>query len=334
LSQVTRLTISLGGLDGYGDIYIDDIRVYPERCVPAYAPQADFTDDCAVDFADLDNLAASWLVSDYNVLPTEPTGSPVVWYLFDETSGATATDETGNYDGTVNIETAWDPSGYSGSGCINFTGTTYVSVPSAVLDQISDQITISVWVNGNPDAQPSPTVDYFFHADTQSSAHGLMIHCPYANGTVLWRAGAAGPEHSGDFDDIWWATAGPDDWEGQWNHYAFTKNVTDGRQTIYRNGELVAQNTNATQPIKPSAPLCYIGARVDGGLGYHGRMDDFRIYNYELTQPEILTLADVSELYVPLAVPTLDLYDDEKIDFKDFAKFAADEWLAGEILWP
>jgi len=41
----------------------------------------------------------------------------LAYYKFDETSGTTVSDETGDYDGTINISNAWHTGGKYG-GCI------------------------------------------------------------------------------------------------------------------------------------------------------------------------------------------------------------------------
>ena len=50
----------IGG--GGGVLYFDDMRLQPVRCVPKYGPLADLTDDCIVDIEDLRVLADEWLV--------------------------------------------------------------------------------------------------------------------------------------------------------------------------------------------------------------------------------------------------------------------------------
>lgn len=56
----------------------------------------------------------------------------------------------------------------------------------------------------------------------------------------------------------------------------------------------------------------------------NGTLDDVRVYNVALTESEILCL-------VGLTLPT-DLYEDLKIDFKDYAELAA--WWLDEQLYP
>jgi hypothetical protein len=52
---------------GDGIVHFDDIRLYPPICVPQYAPQADFSGNCFVDFEDYAILANQWF---------QPPGDP------------------------------------------------------------------------------------------------------------------------------------------------------------------------------------------------------------------------------------------------------------------
>jgi len=73
------------------------------------------------------------------------------------------------------------------------------------------------------------------------------------------------------------------------------------------------------------------------GTGWYGRydglIDDFRIYNYALSQTEAAYIATdgTGIIDVPLVTPA-DLFNDKHIDFKDFSIFA-DSWLEN-VLWP
>ncbi len=67
LAAVKKMYIGLGNrtsptAGGTGTIFIDDIRVYPSRCVPSMGkPAADLSGNCVVDAADVDILANLWL---------------------------------------------------------------------------------------------------------------------------------------------------------------------------------------------------------------------------------------------------------------------------------
>jgi len=140
-----------------------------------------------------------------------------------------------------------------------------------------------------------------------------------------------------------------EDVQQKWNHWAVTKDANSdanlGELKVYLNGSLFASNMFARLKITD------VGAfRIGAETGYKdgvlkglitGRMDDFRIYDYALTQGEVCSLADMTpgttyeqpvETLLRSTGLSTDVYDDNKIDFKDFSAMAA-TWLQ-EQLWP
>jgi len=69
LAAVKKMYIGLGNrasptLGGTGTIFIDDIGVYPSRCIPSKGkPAADLGGNCIVDYPDLEIMAGQWLAT-------------------------------------------------------------------------------------------------------------------------------------------------------------------------------------------------------------------------------------------------------------------------------
>ncbi|MBU2597320.1 MAG: hypothetical protein KJ757_07165 [Planctomycetes bacterium] len=63
LTKIKKITLGVGPADpcGTGTLYIDDIRLYPPRCM--FGRTGDFTGDCFVNCNDLKILADNWLSS-------------------------------------------------------------------------------------------------------------------------------------------------------------------------------------------------------------------------------------------------------------------------------
>ncbi|MFY9153842.1 MAG: RICIN domain-containing protein [Prolixibacteraceae bacterium] len=73
---------------------------------------------------------------------------------------------------------------------------------------------------------------------------------------------------------------------GEWTHVAVTLSLSGAR--MYLNGELVDESTDITiRPIDFKPILNYIGRAQTTVPFFNGKMDDFRIYNYELSPEEI-----------------------------------------------
>ena len=72
LGSVKSLTIGIGdgsNPGGKGCVYIDDVRLYPRRCVPGLAkPGWDLNNDCVVNCLDLQIMAANWLSSEESIV--------------------------------------------------------------------------------------------------------------------------------------------------------------------------------------------------------------------------------------------------------------------------
>ncbi len=77
--------------------------------------------------------------------------------------------------------------------------------------------------------------------------------------------------------------------KGEWSHIAITLGTNYAR--MYVNGELADEATNiSTRPIDFKPIMNYIGRAQNYALFFDGHIDDFRIYNYELSPEEIAKL--------------------------------------------
>jgi len=323
---------------GIGTLYFDEIRVHPRRCVTEYGPDGDTTGDCAVDYGDVNDVATDWLLDDYNIVATSPASGPVGWWMLDEGSGTTANDSAGSNHGTWGgtiAEPRWfdDPCrGY----VMDFDGVSYFDIPSAAFADVNDELTITFWEYGT--MTPSEEAAHvMFHAHDACSPYDLTVKCelwhPAATGCDLFFDAGTGGEASADSVS---GRASAAEYTGQWNHYAFTKNVSSGEMRIYLNGVLFADEDTDTldAPVKGSEISSFkIGSDADADRKYDGYLSDVRLYKYALSYGEVRHVAgEMDDLLIPLPRPEVDVYADGEIDFYDYA-VVADDWLT-EILWP
>ncbi len=361
LQQVKTIYIGVGDRDtatgvASGFIYIDDINLYVPRYVDSKFP-ANLNGDQAIDFTDLGFYALSWLEEGFTVTASQPSDSNlVVHYEFEDTTGKIVTDSSGNnFDGvTTDTYNHYDSAGVIG-GCLDFGGVTGVSVPAADVfnvNALEDQITISVWVKAEEDYYPQG--DYWSDhwailfqggkwASQGTQYRYLMGYAPTAvmynnnpdirNATILFRTSPDGTIPSAD--NVAYSYAEPEDWgDGQWVHFAFVKNAAENTMGIYKNGVLIASRGNADTQLNLDAlktqGFC-IGQIVPGAWYYHGKMDDFRIYDRALSQAEIVDLAGETSVYQHLLTEA-DFDNSDKVDFLDFDELA-ESW-SDELLWP
>jgi len=291
----------------------------------------DFYRDFRVDENDLKVIAEDWLKEGtYEATGTEPDANHlVVHYNFDETSGSTAYDSSSPaYNGAVQVVSsgapktdAWD-SGGQDAGCINFNGNTKVVVSSAstAFAGVSSAVTVALWVNGNAAIQPDPAWGMLFQAGKSGNARLLLVHLPTPNNMgVMFESGSRNVQR------LFWSDVTEPEWEGQWNHYAFTLDTAAGLARIYCNGEKKAERTGATTGVAGISSFMVGNGFEDGtNYEYFGKIDDFRVYGYALSPEEVLSIYTGPQ-QSPADSPA-NIYLDEIIDFKDYSRLAA-RWL-------
>ena len=198
---------------------------------------------------------------------------------FDETSGTTASDITGN---------GWDATLSGGAGfaagkinnALTLNGNSqYAALPAGIASGMND-FTIAAWV------KPNSTGDWSRIFDFGSSTSVNMFLVAKNPGTNVARF-AITTSGSGGEQRIDANAAIP---AGVWTHVAVTLSGTTG--TLYING--TAAGTNANMTLTPaslgSTTNNYIGKSQYADPYLNGQVDDFRIANRALTSSEIASL--------------------------------------------
>ena len=314
----------LGPGPGDAMFYFDDIRLYSSRCLEENMLDADFNYDCLVNFKDLEEMAYSWLDTGYNVYPVAVPNAPVAWYEFENYLN----DSAGNTFGRKIGEPRYTQGVYGQA--ISFDGledAVEITNATDLFSKISTAITIAFWQKG---------ADSPYHTDTlfctnytygeNDPAIAINLGCWRRPGQYNWDCGSPW-----SFDNkINGTHRYASEWMGRWNHWAFTKDTEAGVMKIYLNGRLYDSRSGTYSPISGITSF-EIGNGWYGG--YDGLIDDFRIYNYALTQPEIAYIAtNGTGIFDQALLTPADLNGDKKIDFSDFA-FLADHWLENQN-WP
>jgi len=317
LSNVTSFAIGFGDSvapGGTGTMYFNDILLYHERCLPEMGPVGDLNADCFVGMQDLVIFLDDWLNSDYSVTASAPqSGNLCAHYEFNETTGTTASDSSANnYDAPIEPDTVtdiWDHSGHNG-GCIVLDNRFEVILPAGVFSGITNEVTIAFRVNGDSD-------DYSDPVDSVEFTAGPV---PIENHT---------------WDRLVWGIDQADSYGGCWNHYAIVKNAGAGTIRLYLNGLLVARHIEAPEVMNGSLSEQIYLALIPG-YDLQVKIDDLCVYNYALSQGEVLYLAAGagSELIQPLepVLTNSDLTNDGTINLADFAMITQD-WLKQQF-WP
>jgi hypothetical protein len=314
---------------GTGTLFIDDIRVYPSRCVPSMLkPAADLNDDCVVDYLDLEVLANDWLLADSFITTSNPGAANLAaQYKFDgdvqDSSGK------GN-NGTINGDPTWVAAGKVGSA-LRFDGDgDYVDCGAGATLNITNGVTIAAWIKLSVTGLDQKIVG---NQDNSTGGYKMTV---YTNDRVEFEirtSAGAGTLNRTVAGGTALAT-------GVWYHVVGVYSE-GGYLRTYVNGVLdrelitTAVLGTSTGTLKSGCEPYTTTANF-----FNGIIDDLRIYNKALSAGEIAYLGDETpadgKLYVP--VPSVaELYSGEpqgsrKIDLKDYAELA-DAWLE-EILWP
>ncbi len=159
-----------------------------------------------------------------------------------------------------------------------FTVSDKISVPEQVFENLDAEVTIAFWVNGFPQNQPENGT--CFEGVNATNNRVLNSHLPWSNSRVYWDAG-----WDGGYDRIDKAAV-EGNFEGKWNHWAFTKNTATGSMKIYLNGNLWHSGTSFDNSMAGIVNFS-IGAAAGWSNFYNGRIDEFQIWSVELDQNTI-----------------------------------------------
>ncbi|MES2997699.1 MAG: cadherin domain-containing protein, partial [Verrucomicrobiota bacterium] len=180
-------------------------------------------------------------------------------------------------------------SGASGDRALDLgttgTGTCAETSNVAWLNQVTatNKITISFWQKLSTVANNQSF--YALSPSSSSSQRGLAAHTPHVGNVYFDASGAGTPNRT--------VVAQPagHDWT-QWVHVAFVRN-NDTAQ-IWLNGTLLKSETGKAA-LKSDITKLLIGAGVDAALnpssGVTGKIDDFAVFNTNLSSAQIGKLA-------------------------------------------
>ena len=155
-----------------------------------------------------------------------------------------------------------------------------IDLPTTSMNNISNEVTVSFWINGNADVLPQNTT--IIEGYDASNQRTLNIHFPWSNGRMYWDCGNSG---TASYDRIDKA-ATLSEYTNDWSHWAFTKNAITGDQKIYRNGILWHSGTGNNRTIDITTLKL---ASNGGGNSYFwdGHIRELRIFDKELSATTI-----------------------------------------------
>jgi alpha-tubulin suppressor-like RCC1 family protein len=222
---------------------------------------------------------------------TIPITGLVGWWNFDEGSGTSAADSSGNSNtGTLTNGPTWTTGGKINSA-LGFVAasTQYVSVPySSIFDFATGSFTVSAWMKAN--SLPA----------TQHSANAQLVGKQRGDESIGWTFQFHGSSGTGNAD-LWLS-------DGAGHYTTYTNSTPLSLSVWYHLVFIVDRSTNTlrsyvngikdgTEPSIVSygnvddPDALFIGAeRTDGLSSFDGTIDDVRIYNRALSASEVWRL--------------------------------------------
>jgi hypothetical protein len=347
LSRMEKIYIGFGErgnetpAGGAGDVYFDDIRVYPATCVlsersPDFV-KLDLYPDCVVNFDDVRIMAGEWLRADVYLGPvTKPDDANLLgWWPLDEGDGGDVNDYSGKDHNGV-IETL-DTDVYWVAGrnyndvnyALDFDGGRVRVRDTAALRPL-DQVSVCAWVMYSQEQNNGRVVvkgaddkeTYQLEVDDEDD---LVFHVCDGNDYDPCDDDYEGYEADSDDDALE---------RGEWSHVAGTFDGSDLK--CYINGAVAG-----TEDASDLLFLCQDPGDLGIGKRPHsdndefvGTIDDVRIYDYALSIEEVRYLATDGAGWVPMYSIANLVYDEPlgegAVNLRDFAALAV-EWLEEDM---
>ncbi|MGF6854041.1 LamG-like jellyroll fold domain-containing protein [Paraburkholderia sp. CI3] len=203
---------------------------------------------------------------------------------FDETSGTSAADSSGNGHTGALVGGVTHVAGKSGNAVSLDGASGYVSLPDDVVADVSD-FSAAVWVNWNGGASWQRVFDF------GSGTGRYMFLSPKAGGVNVMRFAITTNGNHGEYH-LDGTAALP---TGQWTHVAVT--LSGSTLTLYVNGAAVKSLSNvpfAPWRIGPTAQNWVGRSQFQADPYFNGLVDEFRIYRGALSASQIAALAQGS----------------------------------------
>mgnify|MGYP002359584771 FL=1 len=225
---------------------------------------------------------------------TPPYPDLIHYWKFDEPSGTVAYNSSGNTEtgalvGGAVFDSATPPANFTDNGSLKVMASNrYVrikNIPSDILTK-NRPGTMMAWIK----ATPSGNYQTVFNRGSWGSDGMFALTVDGLNNTLTWN------EYASRWYQIMASVR-----TNSWTHVAITQDGTNYR--MYIDGVLRGTTAMPTAPAIPAGDL-FIGNVQAGTMPFMGNIDDVRIYDKVLSQPEVAAAA-ASSIPADTTPPTI-----------------------------
>jgi len=206
------------------------------------------------------------------------TGPQALRWKFDEGTGTTVADATGNgYTGTLAGGPLWGP-GRVGTGAVTMNGVAQYVTTATMVWTAGQPVTVLLWRKVTAGG-----VTGAFGAHSAAVQDRFGAHLPYSDNVCYW--------DYGDWHTVGRVSVDCTPYLGRWVRFALVSSgATSSVRAIYANGALVASAPSSTAPTV-DLTVFDVGRWVNESGTYYdpGSVDDFRLDNRVWSAAEILT---------------------------------------------
>ncbi|MDD4027401.1 MAG: LamG domain-containing protein, partial [Candidatus Shapirobacteria bacterium] len=258
---------------------IDEVKIYNRALTPEEIKQ-DYNAGSAIQFGSTSQSIGGTTTSLEYCIPGDTSfcAPPVAEWNFEENTGTTAKDTSGNNNngtfGTGNSSPTWDLGVNNKGAGLKFDGTNdYINSGNNANLNITGPITLETWVKPTVGSGQQGLIGTYTH----NGAYSLYLRHTPGSDISFW----INPDGNARY-----IMTGNVNY-GYWNHIATT---WDGNNiAVYLNGNLISLNSGSTQAATRNFQGVYLGyvTSISSPNFLNGILDQTRIYNYARTPAQI-----------------------------------------------
>ena len=271
--NINAITLNVTNSGGLAKFF--RVQIKNSLLTSLQATNADFSGFSQVYFKDFVFVNGANKIQFFTPFNWNGSSSILLDISFSNTTNGTAIE----FEGYNNSETRTLSASNIYSADLSYAGL--VDLNNQFLNTINNQISVSFWAKGDADLMPANNSILCGSSDINLGVRQFNIHLPYDT-NIYFDCGNV----SNAYDRINKQYGNLSVIKGQWNHWTFTKNATNGTMKIYLNGTLWHQGTGKTKPIN-IIKMVLGKIPFEFGSNYKGKIKELTIWNTELDESNI-----------------------------------------------